>query len=93
VTAHATPVGSGTVARTVMIPIEERASKAVIAWMRHQTTGYDHMKIARIKGERRAVRRQLAERSTQLLKIYRQGAPIPADCPLMKALMKKDLSN
>ncbi len=86
VTVHATPVGSGTVARTTMIPIEERAAKAVIAWMRHQTTGYDQMKIARIKGERRAVRRQLAERSVQLLRLYRQGAPIPSDCPLRKAL-------
>jgi hypothetical protein len=38
VTAHATPVGSGTVARTKRIPVEERAEAAVIAWMRHQTT-------------------------------------------------------
>ncbi len=38
VTAHAIPVGSGTVARTSTIPVEERASRAVIAWMRHQTT-------------------------------------------------------
>jgi len=38
---HATPVGSGTVARTKRIPVEERAEAAVIAWMRHQTTGYD----------------------------------------------------
>lgn len=41
VTAHAVPVGSGTVARTAMIPVAERAAKAVIAWMRHQTTAYD----------------------------------------------------
>src|SRR5688500_14295299 len=44
VAAHATPVGSGTVARTQRISIEERVEAAVIAWMRHQTTGYDHMK-------------------------------------------------
>src|SRR4051794_30666352 len=37
VTAHATPVGSGTVARTERIPVEERAEAADIAWMRHQT--------------------------------------------------------
>ena len=86
VTAHATPVGSGTVARTTMIPVEQRADKAVIAWMRHHTTGYDHMKIARIKGERRAVRRELAERSVQLLSQYRRGEPLPIDCPLKKAL-------
>ena len=41
VAAHATPVGSGTVARTKRIPVAERAEAAVIAWMRHQTTGYD----------------------------------------------------
>jgi hypothetical protein len=35
---HATPVGSGTVARTKRIPIEQRAQAAVIAWLRHQTT-------------------------------------------------------
>lgn len=39
VTHHATPVGSGTVARTKRIPVEYRAEAAVIAWMRHQTTG------------------------------------------------------
>lgn len=86
VTEHATPVGSGTVARTKRIPVEQRAEAAVIAWMRHQTTGYDDMKIARIKGERREVRRKLAERSRQLLDAYRKGLPIQTDCPLHKAL-------
>ncbi len=38
VTDHATPVGSGTVARTQRIPVEQRAEAAVIAWMRHQTS-------------------------------------------------------
>src|SRR5687768_3058513 len=41
VTTHATPVGSGTVARTERIPVDERAEAAVIAWMRHQTTAYE----------------------------------------------------
>jgi hypothetical protein len=50
VTDHATPVGSGTVARTKRIPVEQRAEAAVIAWMRHQTTGYDGMVIPRVKG-------------------------------------------
>ena len=36
VTAHATPVGSGTVARTERIPLEQRAESAVIAWMRQR---------------------------------------------------------
>ena len=86
VTIHAVPVGSGTVARTAMIPIEERAAKAVIAWMRHRTTAYDSMTIARIKGERRQVRRMLAQRSVELLRAYREGGEIGPDCPLQHAL-------
>ncbi|UJR83281.1 DUF2293 domain-containing protein [Sandaracinus amylolyticus] len=90
VTTHATPVGSGTVARTERIPIEERAESAVIAWMRHQTTAYDDMQIARIKGERRRVRRMLAERSKRLLDAYRHGTGIvPATCPLQRALVPR----
>ena len=57
VTLHATPVGSGTVARTQRIPISRRAESAVIAWLRHQTTAYDHMTIPRVKGQRREIRR------------------------------------
>ena len=84
---HATPVGSGTVARTERIPVERRAEAAVIAWMRHHTTAYDHMPIARVKGERRAVRRQLAERSRSLLDGYRAGRDVnPSTCPLQRAL-------
>lgn len=84
---HATPVGSGTVARTERIPVEERAEAATIAWLRHQTTGYDTMVIPREKGRRREVRRMLAQRSVQLLARYRSGAPIDlAACPLHRAL-------
>lgn len=83
---HATPVGSGTVARTKRIPIEQRAEAAVIAWMRHQTTAYDSMKIARIKGKRREVRRMLAQRSQELLSRYRRGETVGEDCPFKKAL-------
>lgn len=86
VTAHATPVGSGTVARTERIPVNKRVEAAVIAWMRHQTTAYEQMRIARVKGERRQVRRQLAERSSALLARYRQGAPLDDTCPLLRAL-------
>ena len=92
VTAHATPVGSGTVARTERIPIEERAEAAVIAWMRHQTTAYDTMRIARVKGERREVRRELAKRSHSLLARYRRGEPASPDCPLAAALMTSSLN-
>jgi len=77
VTDHATPVGSGAVARTTRIPVEQRAEAAVIAWMRHQTTGYDGMVIARVKGKRREVRRMLAQRSKELLARYRRGEPVP----------------
>ena len=86
VTEHATPVGSGTVARTKRIPIERRAEAALIAWMRHQTTGYDSMKIARVKGQRREVRRMLAQRSKELLGSYRRGEAARRDCPLTTAL-------
>jgi hypothetical protein len=89
VTSHATPVGSGTVARTQRIPIERRAEAAVIAWMRHQTTGYDSMKIARIKGQRREVRRMLAQRSKELLASYRRGESPSTLCPLARALQNE----
>jgi hypothetical protein len=85
ITDHATPVGSGTVARTKRIPIEKRAEAAVIAWMRHQTTGYDGMVIPRIKGKRREVRRMLAQRSQALLGYYRRGESVEG-CPLQRSL-------
>jgi hypothetical protein len=86
ITEHATPVGSGTVARTQRISVDRRAEAAVIAWLRHQTTAYDRMKIARVKGKRREVRRALAERSRQLLQGYRQGEDPGSICPLRRAL-------
>ncbi len=86
VTDHATPVGSGTVARTKRISVEKRAEAAVIAWMRHQTTGYDGMVIQRVKDKRREVRRMLAQRSKELLAQYRRGEIGGGDCPLTKAL-------
>ena len=83
---HATPVGSGTVARTKRIPVEQCAEAAVIAWMRHRTTAYESMTIPRVKGKRREVRRMLAQRSKELLKRYRRGEPVGKECPLKKAL-------
>ncbi len=86
VTTHATPVGSGTVARTERIPVEERARAAVIAWMRHQTTGYDDMRIARVKGARREVRRELAEISRAVIELHRRDVPHePRSCTLCRA--------
>ena len=90
VTDHATPVGSGTVARTQRISVEQRAEAAVIAWMRHQTTAYDSMQIPRVKGKRREVRRMLAQRSKALLRRYREGASTSQDCPLQQALIGQD---
>jgi hypothetical protein len=83
---HATPVGSGTVARTKRIPVEQRAEAAVIAWMRHQTTAYDSMPISRVKGKRREVRRMLAQRSKALLARYRGSEMNGEECPLQRAL-------
>lgn len=84
---HATPVGSGTVARTERIPIDERAAAATFAWLRHQTTEYDRMHIPRVRGMRRDVRRELAQRSRALLARYRAGEEIPTSaCPLRRAL-------
>jgi hypothetical protein len=84
---HATPVGSGTVARTERIPVEDRARAAVIAWMRHHMTGYDNMSIPRVKGRRREVRRELAAQSQRLLERYRAGTPIIFEqCPIHRAL-------
>lgn len=89
VATHAVPVGSGTVARTVRIPIQERAAAATIAWMRHQTTAYDSMEIPRTNGRRRELRRMFAQRSAQLLAQYRAGRPIDVtNCPLHAALCR-----
>jgi len=90
ITRHAIPVGSGTVARTRRIPIPQRAEAATIAWLRHQTTGYDDMHIPAVRGMRREVRGMLAERSRKLLQGYRDGREVdPARCPLRQALVKR----
>jgi hypothetical protein len=88
VAAHATPVGSGTVARTKRISVAERASAAVIAWMRHQTTAYDDMVIPRVKGERRMVRRMLAQRSKLVIQKHQTNVPHGlAECSLCRAVV------
>jgi hypothetical protein len=86
ISEHAVPIGSGTVARTERIPIEQRASSAAIAWMRHQTTAYDNMHIPLVKGKRREVRRELALQSKNLLLAYRSGNDVDKNtCPLARA--------
>ncbi len=88
VAAHATPVGSGTVARTKRIEVGERAEAAVIAWMRHQTTAYDSLQIPRIKGKRREVRRELARVSRGVLEQHRRDVPHAIHgCPLCSAIV------
>lgn len=87
VAAHATPVGSGTVARTQRISVDERAAAAVIAWMRHQTTSYDDMRIERVAGRRREVRRELAQLSRAVLDLHRTDQPHrAASCSLCQAI-------
>jgi hypothetical protein len=52
-----------------------------------ETTAYEAVKIPRVKGKRREVRRLLAEQSRQLLDAYRRGDGVdPARCPLQRAL-------
>ncbi len=86
---HAVPVGSGTVARSSSVTLEDKAAMAVMAWMRHQTSDYDVTPVARIKGARRELRRNIARQSTRILAKYRSGedADLKA-CPLYKALQK-----
>ena len=91
ITEHAAPIGSGTVARTERIPIAKRAEAATIAWMRHQTTAYDAMRIARVKGKRREIRRQLAAQSVKVLQAYRHGDELAENCPLKKALLNENI--
>jgi hypothetical protein len=62
----------------------------VIAWMRHQTTAYDHLKISRVKGARREVRRELAKESRRRLAAYRPGGKPDPACPLAAALAKNE---
>jgi hypothetical protein len=89
VAAHATPVGSGTVARTKRISVAERAEAAVIAWMRHQTTAYDRLVIPRVKGKRREVRRELAQISRSVLDLHRRDVPHEIrTCPLCDAIVR-----
>jgi hypothetical protein len=88
VAAHATPVGSGTVARTKRISVSERAEAAVVAWMRHQTTAYDQMSIPRVAGKRREVRRELARISHAVLERHRRDVPHGIEgCPLCTAIV------
>lgn len=89
IAAQATPVGSGTVARTQRIPVERRAEAATIAWLRHNATEYDDMKIPRVKGMRREVRRMLAERCRATLQCYRRGEVIDVNrCAMRRALVR-----
>ena len=86
---HAVPVGSGTVARSSSVTLQDKAALAVMAWMRHQTSDYDSTVVPRIKGARRELRKKIARQSESILAKYRSG--IDADlnlCPLYRALNK-----
>ena len=57
--------------------------------MRVPTTAYDSLSIARIKGERRAVRRALAEVSRSVLDLHRRDTPHGLEkCPLCSAIVR-----
>ncbi|MFT7412697.1 MAG: hypothetical protein ACI9J4_001059 [Paraglaciecola sp.] len=87
---HAVPVGSGTVARSSSVTLDDKAALAVMAWMRHQTSAYDSTSVPRVKGARRELRRQIAQRSERILAKYRSGDDVDFKvCPLYKALHTK----
>ncbi|WP_158970920.1 DUF2293 domain-containing protein [Paraglaciecola sp. L3A3] len=89
---HAVPVGSGTVARSSSVTLEDKAALAVMAWMRHKTSTYDSTPVPRVKGARRELRRKIARQSERILAKYRSGADVDVDvkaCPLYKALHTK----
>jgi len=84
---HAVPVGSGTVARSSTVTLEDKAALAVMAWMRHKTSDYDSTPVARIKGARRELRRKIARQSERILAKYRSGEDEDLQgCPLYRAL-------
>jgi hypothetical protein len=87
---HAVPVGSGTVARSSSVTLEDKAALAVMAWMRHKTSAYDSTPVARVKGARRELRRQIARQSEGILAKYRSGEDFDfGGCLLYKALHTK----
>jgi hypothetical protein len=87
---HAVPVGSGTVARSSSVTLDDKAALAVMAWMRHQTSAYDSTTVPRIKGARRELRRKIARQSERILAKYRSGDEVDFIlCPLYKAIYKK----
>jgi len=86
---HAVPVGSGTVARSSSVTLDDKAALAVMAWMRHKTSAYDSTPVPRIKGARRELRRKIARQSERILAKYRSGNEVDFIlCPLYKALYK-----
>ena len=88
---HATPVGSGTVARTKLLPLEQRAELATWAWLRHAITDYDHMKIPNKKGVRRQVRHKLKLQNRRILECYRSsGRTPPSNCPLRVYMKRRE---
>lgn len=87
---HAVPVGSGTVARSSTVTLEDKAALAVMAWMRHKTSAYDSTPVPRVKGARRELRRQIARQSERILAKYRSGEDFDfGGCVLYRALHTK----
>jgi hypothetical protein len=87
---HAVPVGSGTVARSSSVTLEDNAALAVTAWMRHQISAYDSTSVVRVKGARRELRRLIARQSERILAKYRSGDDVDFEvCPLYRALHRQ----
>jgi len=84
-TSQSTSISQCFGSETVCFMLAAVMSLAVIAWMRHQTTGYDSLVIPRVMGKRREVRRLLARRSHDLLTRYRRGNTDEGECPLREA--------
>ena len=82
-------------ARIERIPIHERAEAAVIAWMLHQMTAYEQMKIPRIKGRGDPQSRLTRGRAEMTIDPTCPPAipPRTPSCPQERSTMKKCLSS
>ncbi|QZT38099.1 DUF2293 domain-containing protein [Halosquirtibacter xylanolyticus] len=83
---HSAPIGSGTVARSSRLTMEQKAERAINGWVRHHLTPYDQLKIARVKGARSMARKIMIEKGNEVLDIYRIGQERPSPCPIQKSL-------
>lgn len=86
ITQFATPIGSGTVARSSTLSLDLKAQKAINGWVRHRLTPYESLKIARVKGARANARKLMYEKGLKVFLPYQKGEEIPSNCPLKREL-------